>query len=109
MPDKKILDSFLKLQNSAFEISGVSEAIRGGICYYNIVGTACFIFLGPLKPLGEFSFCFQWREERGTYELLFGSSAWEDLFKTSDLIRQYLDLVLNTLISYKNRVDRLLK
>ena len=109
MPDKKILDSFLKLQESAFEISGVREAIKGGICYYNIDGTACFIFLGPLKPLGEFSFCFQWRKEKGTYELLFGSSAWEGLFKTSSLMRDYLDLVLSDLISYKQRLDRLLK
>lgn len=109
MPDKKILDSFLKLQESAFEISGVSEAIRGGICSYNIDGTVCTIFLGQSMPMGGFSFCFQWREERGTYELLFGSSAWEGLFKTSSLIRDYLDLVLSDLISYKQRLDRLLK
>ena len=103
MPEIKLFnDPFLK-------IDGDRETLRGGLSYTNTDGTACFIFFGPLKPLGEFSYGFQWIQDKGTYELIFGGRVWEDLFKTSDLVRQYLDLVLNNLISYKNRVDRLLK
>lgn len=62
-----------------------------------------------MTPNGAHAYYFEWREERGTYELLFEDSAWEDLFKTTPLIRDYLDLVLSTLISYRQRVDCLLK
>ena len=58
---------------------------------------------------GQRAYFFRWLEDKGTYELIFEWSDFEELFKTSDLIRQYLDLVLNTLISYKNRADSLLK
>ena len=58
---------------------------------------------------GQRAYFFRWLEDKGTYELIFEWPDFERLFKSSDLIRQYLDLVLNTLISYKNRVDRLLK
>ena len=55
------------------------------------------------------AYAFEWREDKGTYELIFGSSEFEGLFKCSHLMRDYLDLVLSELISYKQRVDRLLK
>lgn len=58
---------------------------------------------------GQRAYFFRWLEDKKTYELIFEWSDWEDLFKSSDLIRQYLDLVLNTLISYKNGVDKILK
>lgn len=53
------------------------------------------------------AYFFRWLQDKETYELIFEWPVWEDLFKTSDLVRQYLDLVLNNLISYKNSVDRL--
>ena len=56
---------------------------------------------------GQRAYFFRWLQDKGTYELIFEWTDWEDLFKTSDLVRQYLDLVLNNLISYKNSVDRL--
>ena len=58
---------------------------------------------------GQRAYFFRWLQDKGTYELIFEWTDWEDLFKTSDLVRQYLDLVLNNLISYKNSVDRLFK
>lgn len=109
MPEKKLFQDFIKLRDQAFKISGDKQLVKGGRVYFNVDGTHCEIFFGALSPLEGFAYGFSWVSERGTYELLFGSSVWEDLFKTSDLVRQYLDLVLNTLISYKNRVDRLLK
>ena len=55
----------------------------------------------------SWAYWFDWSEEKGTFVLSFGSKEWEGLFKTTPLIRDYLDLVLSDLISYRQRVNRL--
>lgn len=54
------------------------------------------------------AYSFRWIEKIGTYELIFGAPEWEGVFKSSPLVRDYLELVLSDLISYRQKIRRLI-